>query len=52
MMHEFLAAHREELIERCHLKVIERDSPEQSAVEVEHGIPLFLDQLLKTLRVE
>ncbi|HEX8313172.1 MAG TPA: HAMP domain-containing sensor histidine kinase [Chthoniobacteraceae bacterium] len=52
MMHDFLAAHRGNLIERCRSKVAERDSPEASFEETEHGIPLFLDQLIKTLLVE
>jgi hypothetical protein len=48
MMHEFLAMHREELVNRC---LAERDSPQATAGEIEHGIPLFLDQLIKTLLV-
>jgi signal transduction histidine kinase len=52
MMHEFLSAHRAELIDRCRLKVAERAAPKATEEELEHGIPLFLDQLIKTLRVE
>ena len=52
MMHEFLSAHREELIERCRVKVAERLAPKATQHELEHGIPLFLDQLIKTLQVE
>jgi signal transduction histidine kinase len=52
MMHEFLTRHRAELIERCRAKVAQRDAPKGSPEELEHGIPLFLDQLIKTLRVE
>jgi signal transduction histidine kinase len=52
MLHEFLAAHRVELIERCRSKVARRPAPKASQDELEHGIPLFLDQLIKTLRVE
>ena len=52
MLHEFLAAHRAELIERCALKVSRRLVPEPTDAELEHGIPLFLDQLVKTLRLE
>lgn len=52
MMHEFLSAHRDALIDRCRLKVAERAAPKATVEELEHGIPLFLDQLIKTLRVE
>ncbi len=52
MMHEFLSAQREELIARCLAKVALRSAPKTTAGENEHGIPLFLDQLIKTLQVE
>lgn len=51
-MHEFLTEHRDELIARCRAKVERRSSPEASAKENAHGVPLFLDQLIKTLQVE
>ena len=51
-MHEFLSTHREELIARCTEKVAQRSAPKASPSEVEHGVPLFLDQLIKTLQVE
>jgi signal transduction histidine kinase len=52
MLHEFLAANREDLIRRCRIKVARRFAPEAAPVELEHGIPRFLDQLIKTLQVE
>ncbi len=52
MLHEFLALHRVELIDRCRQSVAKRDSPAVTAGELDHGIPLFLDQLIKTLMVE
>jgi signal transduction histidine kinase len=52
MMHEFLSAHRRELIDRCREKVARRTAPKATAEELEHGIPVFLDQLIQTLRVE
>jgi hypothetical protein len=52
MLHEFLAANRTELIQRCRLKVARRFAPKAAPVELEHGIPRFLDQLIKTLQVE
>jgi signal transduction histidine kinase len=52
MLHEFLTAHRDDLIDRCRLKVVQRRAPKATDAELEHGIPQFLDQLVKTLRVE
>ena len=52
MLHEFLVANREALIRRCRGKVAKRTAPEPTTIELEHGIPLFLDQLIGTLRRE
>jgi signal transduction histidine kinase len=52
MLHEFLAGNRAELVERCALKVSQRPAPKATDAELEHGIPLFLDQLIKTLHLE
>ncbi len=52
MLHEFLTAHRADLIDRCRLKVAQRRAPKATDGELEHGIPHFLGQLIKTLRVE
>ena len=52
MLHEFLTIHRAELVERCRLKVAKRMAPKVSDWELAHGIPSFLDQLIKTLQVE
>jgi signal transduction histidine kinase len=52
LLHEFLTSHRAALIERCRLKVVARRAPRATDAELEHGIPLFLDQLIKTLKVE
>ena len=52
MLHEFLSSHRDELIRRCRSKVSKRDSPPVTALELEYGVPLFLDQLVETLRCE
>ena len=52
MMHEFLSLNRAELIQRCREKVARRPAPKASDEEFKHGVPLFLDQLIKTLRVE
>ena len=52
MLHEFLNANRDELIERCRVKVAHRRAPNVTDAHLEHGIPLFIDQLTKTLRLE
>ena len=52
MLHEFLTTHRVDLIDRCRLKVTQRRAPKATGPELEHGVPHFLDQLIKTLRME
>jgi signal transduction histidine kinase len=52
MLHEFLAANHDELVKRCREKVAKRPAPEPTATELEFGIPLFIDQLVTTLRAE
>jgi signal transduction histidine kinase len=52
MLHEFLTSNRADLIERCRFKVAQRSAPRVTTAELTHGIPLFLDQLIKTLQVE
>ncbi|MET1162566.1 MAG: HAMP domain-containing sensor histidine kinase [Pseudoxanthomonas sp.] len=52
MMHEFLATHRTELIARCRAKVALRAPPGVPEEELAHGVSIFLDQLIKTLKVE
>jgi signal transduction histidine kinase len=52
MMHVFLANNRDALIERCRAKVAQRPSREATVQQLQNGIPLFLDQLIKTLRIE
>jgi signal transduction histidine kinase len=50
MLYEFIANHREEIIARAREKVSARTAPRPSEIEIEHGIPLFLDQLSSRLR--
>jgi hypothetical protein len=52
MLHQFLSANRDELIRRCRAKVTRRAAPPVSEREVEHGVPLFLEQLVEALRRE
>ena len=50
MLHQFISAHRDEIIARCRSKVAARSIPPPSDAEIEHGVPLFLDQLVEALR--
>jgi len=52
MMHVFLANNREELIERCRAKVAQRPLRSATSQQLQNGVPLFLDQLIQTLRTE
>jgi hypothetical protein len=52
MLHEFVTANREELIRRCRSKVSTRASPPVTSTELEHGVPLVLEQLVWALRCE
>lgn len=50
MLHEFLTVHRDEM--RTRWRVATRMAPRPTAAELEHGVPLFLEQLVNTLRRE
>jgi signal transduction histidine kinase len=52
MLHEFITGNREELIARCRAKVETRPAPRPTEAELVHGVPLFLDQLVETLRFQ
>ena len=52
MLHEFLTANRGDLLDRCKARVAHRLAPSPSDVELEHGMPLFLDQLIKMLQAQ
>jgi hypothetical protein len=52
MLHEFLTSHRERLIDLCREKVAKRFEPTAVAGGIDHGVPLFLEQLAETLRDE
>ena len=51
MLHEFIALHRDEIVRRCRAKVATRSIPPPTAAEIDHGVPIFLDQLRATLRL-
>jgi signal transduction histidine kinase len=50
MLQEFITVYRDEIIRRCRAKVAKRVIPPPSEVEINHGVPLFLDQLVEALR--
>ena len=52
MLHEFLTSNRQLLINRCREKVAKRFEPTETPGTVDHGVPLFLQQLVETLRDE
>jgi hypothetical protein len=52
MLHDFLTSNRQELISRCRTKVAKRFGPTGTPAAIDHGVPLFLQQLVETLRVE
>jgi signal transduction histidine kinase len=50
MLHEFITFNRDAIIWRCRAKVGRRSIPIPSEAEINHGVPLFLDQLVNALR--
>ena len=52
MLHDFLTNNTDELTKRCRIKVSEREGRNASEPQIQNGIPIFLDQLIRTLRVE
>jgi len=51
-MHEFLRNNRDELIARCKYKVSKRPRRAATEQQLSNGVPLFLDQLTRTLEAE
>ena len=51
MLHEFIAINRDELIGRCRAKVAARSVPPPTESEIDHGVPMFLDQLVEEMRL-
>jgi len=52
MMHSFLTNNREELVDRCKAKVAARPLRAATAAQLANGVPMFLDQLARTLKAE
>ena len=51
VLHEFIAANRDEIISRCRAKVSARSIPPPAEGGIDHGVPVFLDQLGDALRL-
>jgi hypothetical protein len=51
LLHEFIATNREEIITRTREKVAVRATPRSALDELNHGVPLFLSQIVETLRL-
>jgi len=49
-LHDFLTSKREEIIARTKLKVAARSVPRATEAELAHGVPLFFEQLIETLK--
>ena len=50
MLDEFVEVNRAEIIRRCRAKVATRTDPVPTSGKKDHGVPMFLDQLLDELR--
>jgi signal transduction histidine kinase len=51
-MHSFLSNNQDELIARCQAKVAQRPRRAGSPAQLANGVPMFLQQLIRTLQVE
>jgi signal transduction histidine kinase len=51
MLHDFIAVNRDEIIRRCRGKVAMRSVPPPTPAAINHGVPVFLDQLVHALRL-
>jgi signal transduction histidine kinase len=52
MMHDFLSNNHDDLIARCAEKVARRPKRAATKQQLENGIPMFLEQLTRTLEAE
>lgn len=52
MMHDFLSNNRAELHRRCRVKVGERVGRSATIAQLRNGVPMFLEQLIRTLQIE
>ena len=49
MLRDFIQSNRSELITRCRMRVARRRAPRPTPFELEHGVPIFIDQLIGML---
>jgi signal transduction histidine kinase len=50
MLHDFIVENRDEIIERARRRVSARSAPKATDTKLEHGIPIFLTQLVGALQ--
>src|SRR6478672_1138091 len=50
MLYDFITTHRDQIITRCRQRVATRPGSPPTQAEPNYGVPLFLDQLVNTLR--
>ena len=50
MLHDFLTLNRAELVRRCRDNETKRSTPMNASQAANHGVPMFLEQLVETLR--
>jgi signal transduction histidine kinase len=51
VLHDFLAANRDEIIALARSKVAARWAPQATTLELQDGVPLFLEQLIEALEM-
>jgi hypothetical protein len=51
VLHEFITVHREEIIRRCRARWPRGRFHPPTEAEIDHGVPVFLDQLRDALRL-
>jgi hypothetical protein len=52
MLREFVITNREAIISRCRSKSADRGTPAAPRSEIDHGVPVFLDELVDELRLK
>jgi signal transduction histidine kinase len=52
VLHEFLKTNRAVLIDQCRAMAASRSDFRATGNELDHGVPIFLDQLIETLAIE
>jgi hypothetical protein len=50
MLENFIVTHRAEIIVRCRTKVLQRTDAPANPIEIDHGVPMFLDELTMELQ--